>query len=178
MALSCTDRPVYLRLTQLYSVHNGWAGLINFSAVGRFICTYSMDMFTFFFGTWWPVCTVLSRVEKYRVTIPLSRFFDQEKLSFLPEAHTCFNQLVLPDYRNKVREYVLYKCTLGSTSPCGDPQSISLDLPDWSILRSFRANSFSLQLTVGQDPSFDDVGSPDVQETGFVKYQLWKAQVC
>ena len=131
-----------------------------------------------FFGTWWPVCTVLSRVEKYRVTIPLSRFFDQEKLSFLPEAHTCFNQLVLPDYRNKVREYVLYKCTLGSTSPCGDPQSISLDLPDWSILRSFRANSFSLQLTVGQDPSFDDVGSPDVQETGFVKYQLWKAQVC
>jgi hypothetical protein len=28
---------------------------------------------------------------------------EQEKLSFLPEAHTCFNQLVLPDYRHKVR---------------------------------------------------------------------------
>ena len=25
----------------------------------------------------------------------------QEKLENLPEAHTCFNQLVLPDYRNK-----------------------------------------------------------------------------
>ena len=29
-----------------------------------------------------------------------SRLF-QEKLENLPEAHTCFNQLVLPDYRNK-----------------------------------------------------------------------------
>ena len=25
----------------------------------------------------------------------------QDKLENLPEAHTCFNQLVLPDYRNK-----------------------------------------------------------------------------
>ena len=27
----------------------------------------------------------------------------QDKTNFLPEAHTCFNQLVLPDYKNKVR---------------------------------------------------------------------------
>ena len=26
----------------------------------------------------------------------------QDKLNFLPEAHTCFNQLVLPDYKKKV----------------------------------------------------------------------------
>ena len=26
----------------------------------------------------------------------------QDKVNFLPEAHTCFNQLVLPDYKKKV----------------------------------------------------------------------------
>ena len=30
-----------------------------------------------------------------------SLFQGQEKLENLPEAHTCFNQLVLPDYKNK-----------------------------------------------------------------------------
>ena len=29
-------------------------------------------------------------------------FLLQDKLSYLPEAHTCFNQLVLPDYQDKV----------------------------------------------------------------------------
>ena len=30
----------------------------------------------------------------------------QDKVNFLPEAHTCFNQLVLPDYKKKVMEMV------------------------------------------------------------------------
>ena len=32
----------------------------------------------------------------------LCNFLFQDKTNFLPEAHTCFNQLVLPDYKNKV----------------------------------------------------------------------------
>ena len=34
------------------------------------------------------------------MTFKISKLKD--KTSFLPEAHTCFNQLVLPDYKNKV----------------------------------------------------------------------------
>ena len=34
--------------------------------------------------------------------IMLELWLWQDKLNFLPEAHTCFNQLVLPDYKKKV----------------------------------------------------------------------------
>ena len=35
----------------------------------------------------------------------------QDKVNFLPEAHTCFNQLVLPDYKKKVMEMVMEMVT-------------------------------------------------------------------
>ena len=34
--------------------------------------------------------------------LELKQTIFKDKTNFLPEAHTCFNQLVLPDYKNKV----------------------------------------------------------------------------